>query len=514
MTASALFVDERAVEEQAPAVRAGLQKAADIVSAATCLTDDGRIAVGDEAYRLGAERPEYVVRGYVNRVGDAVDIVAGDRSIRAEGVMAAAVAALVERAAERFGCSPLQVCVTHPAYWGAYKIALLDAALRQVGIDDALLVADAAAAASGHALGELRDADTVAVFDLGGDSASAAVVRSEEGCFRVTGNAPQAAQTGGADFDHALFEHVCRGVDLRGLDRSIPGLGAAVGSLRQRCTAAKEALSVDTDAMVSVALPRFSTRIRVVRSEFEDLIRHTVQDSLEPLLEAIERSGYEPADIDAVLLVGGSSRIPLVVQTVSAELRRPIVVDHCPESTVAVGAARLAATRARSVLRHQLDARQHQLRQDELRPDEHRQDEHRHDEHRHDEHRHDEDIPGDEASLRGPGEPAEAAAAADAESPADEIEANERRRVRVSRSAKALPRLPLRRSRVRQAAATVMLAAAIFATPSAAAPHILESGGVRDGGAASGRATPVDGGSSAASGGSVGRADGAAGQHR
>ena len=465
MTASAVVVDEQFPDTPAP-TGPGTLPAIDTISAATYVTDDGRIVAGDEGQLLGAARPENVVRGYVNRVGDAVGIVTGGHSVRAEGVMAAAVSALIERTALRYGTPPLQVCVTHPAHWGAYKIALLDGALQQVGIKGALLVADVTAAAAAHAPGDLRDAGTVAVFALGGDTASAAVVASDEGSFRVLGNPPQPVQIGGADFDQALFEHVCRGIDLRSLDRSTPGLGAAVSRLRSRCTAAKEALSVDTDAMVSVELPGFPTRVRVVRSEFEDLIRDAVQDSIDPLLEAIEGAGHHSADIDAVLLIGGSSRIPLVVQTVSAELRRPIVVDHCPEATIARGAAMLAAAHARTLVRQQDEHQQHETVS----------------------------VP-DEPSPQRPGE----LAAADAGAPAHRIVRNRRRRAWADRPGGGTAvRASTRHQRIKQAVATALLATAVFATSSAAAPHILDSGGVQDVGALAGSTTQVDRGSSSA----------------
>ena len=84
------------------------------------------------------------------------------------------------------------------------------------------------------------------------------------------------------------------------------------------------------------------TRFRLVRAEFDELIRDAIEDTLDAARRVIGSAGLSVPDIDAIVLVGGSSRIPLVAQMISAEFSLPIVVDPRPEDSIALGAARLA----------------------------------------------------------------------------------------------------------------------------------------------------------------------------
>ncbi|MDQ3152068.1 MAG: Hsp70 family protein, partial [Actinomycetota bacterium] len=86
-------------------------------------------------------------------------------------------------------------------------------------------------------------------------------------------------------------------------------------------------------------LPGVHTQVRLVRSEFEEMIRPAVEETVAALGRALGSAGLDAGGLDAVLLVGGSSRIPLIAQLVSAELGRPVAVDADPKTTTATGAA-------------------------------------------------------------------------------------------------------------------------------------------------------------------------------
>ena len=103
--------------------------------------------------------------------------------------------------------------------------------------------------------------------------------------------------------------------------------------------AAKEALSADTEAAIAVLLPGAHTTVRLTRAEFEEMIRPAIVETVTTLRRTVESAGLRAEQLDAVLLVGGSSRIPLVSQLVSAELGRPIANDVSPTNAVANGAA-------------------------------------------------------------------------------------------------------------------------------------------------------------------------------
>ena len=148
-----------------------------------------------------------------------------------------------------------------------------------------------------------------------------------------------------------VFAHVrtAVGADWDALDASDPEVLAAVAGLRRECSAAKEALSHDTEVLVSVLLPGICTQVRLGRAEFEDMIRPAVQDTVAAMRRALDSARVSAAELGALLLVGGSSRIPLITQLVSEEFGRSAAVDVDPKGVIAAGAALAAraAQRAR-----------------------------------------------------------------------------------------------------------------------------------------------------------------------
>jgi cell division ATPase FtsA len=109
--------------------------------------------------------------------------------------------------------------------------------------------------------------------------------------------------------------------------------------LRRECAAAKERLSADTEVLVRVALPGIVTEVRLGRAEFEEMIRPAVDETVAALDRVLRSAGTAPGALAAVLLIGGSAQIPLVIQEVSARLGRPVSVASDPQGMVAVGAA-------------------------------------------------------------------------------------------------------------------------------------------------------------------------------
>ena len=192
--------------------------------------------------------------------------------------------------------------------------------------------------------GRVVEGALVAVYDLGGGTFDATVLRTAGKGFEILGTPEGIEGLGGIDFDEAVFNHVDRslGGPLSGLDPSDPHDTSAVIRLRQDCARAKEALSADTEATIPVMLPKLQTEVRLTRSEFEDMIRPSISATIEALRRALLSAGVTPDHLSTVLLVGGSSRIPLVSRMVSAELGRPTAVDAHPKHAIVLGAAAMS----------------------------------------------------------------------------------------------------------------------------------------------------------------------------
>jgi actin-like ATPase involved in cell morphogenesis len=307
------------------------------------LREDETVLTGEIAGRRGLSEPHRVAREFKRRLGDPTPILLGGVPYSAESLMARMLRAVVDEVTSREGGEPTRICVSHPANWGPYKIDLMYQVIRLAGIEQPVqLVTEPQAAAVFYARQQrLEPGATVAVYDLGGGTFDAAVLRKTVGGFELIGKPEGIERLGGVDFDAAVFAHVsgALGGALDGLDEDDPAVISAVARLREECVQAKEALSADTDATIPVLLPELTTEVRLTRAELEAMVRPVLHGPIDVLRRSIRSAGIEPADLHAVLLVGGSSRIPLVAQMVESELGRPVAVDAHPKHAVALGAA-------------------------------------------------------------------------------------------------------------------------------------------------------------------------------
>ncbi len=303
---------------------------------------DGALVVGDAAERRMASDPAAGAREFKRRLGDSTPYVLSGVPYGAEALMAQLLRHVLETAESQHGARPDAVTLTHPANWGEFKLDLLREAARMAGLDDVELMAEPAAAARHYAhLGRLEPGQTVAVFDFGGGTFDAAVVRNGDDGPELLGTPEGLERLGGVDIDHAVLAHVDAALDgqLGELDTTDPAVRAAVARLRAECTAAKEALSTDTETTIHVAVPGLETEIRITRKELEAVMRQRMDDLLGSLERAVASAGMALSDLAGVLLVGGSSRMPAVAELVGAATGLPTLIDADPKLVVAAGAA-------------------------------------------------------------------------------------------------------------------------------------------------------------------------------
>jgi actin-like ATPase involved in cell morphogenesis len=312
------------------------------------LGDDGQVLVGESAERRGRDQPDRLIREFKRRIGDTVPIVAGDVHVAPEDLFATMARWVLDRVEEREGAPPDAVTVTHPASWREHKVGLVRNALAGVGLADVTLMSEPEAAALHYASQARVDTGaTIAVYDLGAGTFDVAILRKTgPQTFQPVGRPEGIERLGGADFDDAVFEHVFIHASdvLAGLEPTDQGVLIALSRLRRECTEAKEALSFDSEASIPVLLPGAQSQIRIVRSEFESMIEDPVRQTVASLRHALTTAGIEPGDLAAVLLIGGSSRVPLVAQLLSEELKRPLAIDADPKASISLGAAFAAAS--------------------------------------------------------------------------------------------------------------------------------------------------------------------------
>ena len=320
-----------------------------VVPSLVFLRADGELLVGDAAERRGASEPSRLARQFKRSLGDPVPLMLGGTPYGAETLYGVLLRSLVTRVVAERGDPPAGVAITHPANYGPYKLDLLRQAARVAEINQPLFISEPQAAAVYYASRQrVLPGDVVAVYDLGGGTFDAAIVRMTEVGYDLVGEPEGMERLGGIDFDQALFTRAIgvAGDAYRALNPDDPTHLAAVAQLREQCRRAKESLSADVDVSIPVILPNFQGEVTITRDEFEALIRPRVRETIAALERAVHNAGLEFEQLDRVLLVGGSSRIPFIAREIEAMTTRPVAVDANPKVAVALGAALWAANSA------------------------------------------------------------------------------------------------------------------------------------------------------------------------
>jgi molecular chaperone DnaK len=334
-----------------------------LLPSVVAFTPDG-ILVGEAARRQLARRPADTVysakrlmgRGWEDvkdelrylpfRVLPADGIVrlaVGGREVTPPEVSAIVLRALKERAEAHFGAPIERAVVTVPAYFNDSQRQATKDAGRIAGLDVVRIVNEPTAASLAYGLHRLGQG-VVAVYDLGGGTFDISILRVKDGIFEVLATNGD-THLGGDDFDRVLMLWLLEDVQARHhaeLDRDCVDLARdneALQELRLAAEAAKIRLSSDDRTTLTIPFAGFTYRREIMRADVQRLIGPLVAKTLGPCRQALADAGLTPADIDEVVLVGGSTRVPLVRQRVQELFGKPPHSQLNPDEVVALGAA-------------------------------------------------------------------------------------------------------------------------------------------------------------------------------
>ncbi|MEU4236198.1 Hsp70 family protein [Actinoplanes sp. NPDC026619] len=319
-----------------------------ISPAIVCLAEDERLVFGEAAERRALSHPDRVERAFKRRLGDPTPVVLGGVPLQVTALMAEQLRDVLGTVTRLEGRPPDRVALTCPANWGPYRRELFEEVPHLAGVADHVVLTEPEAAAAYYGAARmLGEGDTLAVYDLGGGTFDATVLRKRNGIVEVMGDPDGIERLGGIDFDEAILQWINYRYEgaLTELDMSDPMAAAAMVKLRQECVQAKEALSADTETTIPVLLPHRQFAARLTRPEFEGMIRAPIESTIGTLVRAVHTARLDVRQLSAVLLVGGSSQIPLIERMITEEIGRPTVSDAHPKHAVALGAATVAARR-------------------------------------------------------------------------------------------------------------------------------------------------------------------------
>lgn len=308
------------------------------------LRADGAVLVGEAAERRGVAEPGRVAREFKRRLGDPAPLILGGTPYGADALTGHLLRAIVAIVAEREGEQPAKVVLTHPVNYGPYKLDMLREAARLAGITAAqlqLLPEPVAAAVSYASRQRVEIGSIFAVYDFGGGTFDAALLRRSDRGFEVIGQPEGMERFGGIDIDAAMLAFVDGRLDgaISALDETNLDIVKDISALREACRRAKETLSLDTDAEIRVQMPNLPRSVTISRADLEGMIRPRILETIESLRRTVASANIGFERVSTILLVGGSSRIPLVGQLVARTTGRPVSLDAHPKFAIVSGAA-------------------------------------------------------------------------------------------------------------------------------------------------------------------------------
>lgn len=294
--------------------------------------------VGIQAKNLAATQPENVVQYVKRQMGDPnwrFDSLS-DISYSAEEISAIILRRLKEGAENALGEEVTDVVITVPAYFDDARRTATKQAGEMAGLNVLRVLNEPTAAALAYGVQNSKK-ETVLVYDLGGGTFDVTLMKIENGNFDVLGTDGD-RNLGGFDFDNALAVLIAEKMESGGAKDVIVDPNFA-GKLREQSEAAKRALTTVDKTNVFLDYSGKPYKVNVTREEFENATRSLVERTQEILDDVINEAGVDWSEIDQVLLIGGSTRMPMIQRTLEQSLGRSIQYSINPDEAVAIGAA-------------------------------------------------------------------------------------------------------------------------------------------------------------------------------
>ena len=300
------------------------------------------IQVGEVAKRQAITNPNTVI-SIKRHMGTDYKVEVNGKKYSPQEISAMILQNLKATAESYLGEKVTKAVITVPAYFNdAQRQATKDAG-KIAGLEVERIINEPTAAALAYGLDKTDIDQKVLVFDLGGGTFDVSILELGDGVFEVLATSGDNL-LGGDDFDQAIIDYLVEEFKKeQGIDLSKDKM--AMQRLKDAAEKAKKDLSGVTSTQIS--LPFISAgesgpvhlENTLTRAKFDELTRHLVERTLVPTRQALKDAGLTPSDIDQVILVGGSTRIPAVQEAIKKEMGKEPHKGVNPDEVVAMGAA-------------------------------------------------------------------------------------------------------------------------------------------------------------------------------
>ena len=329
-------------------------------------TEDSERLVGQIAKRQAITNPfntVFAIKRLIGRKYDSTEVVRAkqilpyqivpaengdmkvkirDRDYSPEEISAFVLMEIKSFAEEFLGEAVTEAIITVPAYFNDSQRQATRDAGKIAGLDVLRIINEPTAAALAYGL-ENKKNQRIAVYDLGGGTFDISILKLEDGLFEVLSTSGD-TYLGGEDFDKRIIDWLIDGFQ-RETGISLADDRMALQRLKEAAERAKHELSVAAESRITLPFisadasgPKHLNSI-LTRHEFEKMVEDLIQRTIDPVNDALKQAGLSPADIDEIVLVGGQTRMPRVIEAVQKVFGKEPNRNINPDEVVAVGAA-------------------------------------------------------------------------------------------------------------------------------------------------------------------------------
>ncbi|MCZ2128967.1 MAG: molecular chaperone DnaK [Bacteroidia bacterium] len=327
---------------------------------------DGERKVGDPAKRQAITNPQNTIFSIKRFMGNTFDQVTkeaarvpykvvkgdnntprieiGDRKYTAQEISAIILQKMKKTAEDYLGTTVSEAVITVPAYFNDAQRQATKEAGEIAGLKVRRIINEPTAAALAYGLDKRHKDMKIAVFDCGGGTHDVSVLELGDGVFEVKSTDGD-THLGGDDFDHRIIDWLVEEFKKENPGIEISKDPTAMQRLKEAAEKAKIELSSSASSEINLpyitAVDGVAKHLvtNLTRAKFEQLVDDLIQRTIEPCKSALKNAGYSTSDIDEVILVGGSTRIPAIQQAVEKFFGKTPSKGVNPDEVVAVGAA-------------------------------------------------------------------------------------------------------------------------------------------------------------------------------
>ena len=306
-------------------------------------TKDGERLVGETAKRQAITNPERTISSIKREMGSDYNVEIDGKKYTPQDISAMILQKLKADTESYLGEKVTEAVITVPAYFtDAQRQATKDAG-QIAGLEVKRIINEPTAAALAYGMDKEEGQHTIMVYDLGGGTFDVSILELGDGVFEVLSTRGN-NRLGGDDFDEVIINYISdefkkeQGIDLRQDKMSLQRVKEAAEKAKKELSSALST-NINLPFISASNAGPVHLNMDLTRAKFQELTDHLVEKTVGPVNEALKDAGLKAADIEKVLLVGGSTRIPAVQERVKKLIGKDPQKDINPDECVALGAA-------------------------------------------------------------------------------------------------------------------------------------------------------------------------------